>query len=81
MTKEQLVEWFPNVFNERASHLNGEYTVGLDPTILPVQHAPRKVAVALKPKIKETLDELLAQEVITLVIRPTEWISSIVAAP
>lgn len=40
-TKEQLVTRFPNVFNKGVAHLDGEYTIRLDPNIQPVQHTPR----------------------------------------
>ena len=46
-----------------------------------VQHAPWRIAVALRPKLKEALDDLVAQDVIAPVTTPTEWISSIVAVP
>ena len=46
-----------------------------------MQHAPRRIAVALRPKLKEALEDLVAQDVIAPVTTPTEWISSIVAVP
>ena len=50
-------------------------------TVPPVQHAPRRIAVALRPQLKDTLDALEAQGVIAQVTTPTKWISSIVAVP
>ncbi|PFX11501.1 Retrovirus-related Pol polyprotein [Stylophora pistillata] len=81
LSKEELVTKFPKVFTEGVGDLDGEYKIRLDPTVQPVQHAPRRVAVALRPKLKETLDDLVTQEVIAPVTEPTEWTSSIVIAP
>ena len=44
------------------------------------QHTPRCIAVALRPRLIEAIDDLAAQGVIALVATPTKWISSIVAA-
>ena len=81
LSKEEFVAKFPKVFSDGVGKLEGEYKIRLDPTVQPVQHAPRRVAVALRPKLKETLDDLVVQNVITPVTRPTAWINSIVAAP
>lgn len=81
LSKEELVTKFPKVFTEGVGNLDGEYKIRPDPTEQPVQHAPRWVAVALRPKLKETLDDLVTQEVIAPLTESTEWISSIVVAP
>ena len=81
VTKEELMLKFPNVFSEGLGQLDGQYTIRLDETVPPVQHAPRRIAVALRPQLKDTLDALEAQGVIAQVTTPTRWISSIVAVP
>lgn len=81
VTKEQLMLQFPDVFNEGLGQLDGEYKNRLDENVPPVQHAPRRVAVAVRPQLKETLDTLEAQGVIAQVTTPTKWISSMVAVP
>lgn len=78
VTKEELMSKFPKVFGESLRQLVGEYKIRLDETVPPVQHAPRRIAVALRLKLKETLDDLEAQVVIAQVTTPTKWISSIV---
>ena len=55
--------------------------IQIDETVQPVQHAPRRIAFVLRPKLKEALDDLVAQDIIAPVTTPTEWISSIVAVP
>lgn len=81
VTKEELMLKFPDVFGEGLGKLDGQYTIRLDETVPPVQHAPRRIAVALRPQLKDTLDALEAQGVIAQVTTPTRWISSIVAVP
>ena len=56
ITKEQQVEKFPKVFGEGIGQLDGEYKIRLDKTVPPVQHAPRRIAVALRPKLKDALE-------------------------
>ena len=81
VTKEELMLKFPDVFGEGLGQLDGQYTIRLDETVPPVQHAPRCIAVALRPQLKDTLDALEPQGVIAQVTTPTRWISSIVAIP
>ena len=81
VTKEELMLKFPDVFGEGLGQLDGQYTIRLDETVPPVQHAPRRIAVALRPQLKDTLDALEAQGVIAQVTTPTKWISSNVAVP
>ena len=81
VTKEELMSKFPEVFADGLGQLEGEYKIKLDKTVPPVQHAPRRIAVALRPKLKEALDDLEAQDVVAPVTTPTRWISSIVAVP
>ena len=72
---------FPDVFGEGLGQLDGQYKIRLDETVPPVQHAPRRIAVALRSQLKDTLDALEAQGIIAQVTTPTRWISSIVAVP
>ena len=81
VSKEQLIKKHPKVFSEGVGQLEGEYHIRLDPMIDPVQHAPRRVPVALRDCLKETLDGMVQQDIIVPVTKPTSWISSIVAVP
>lgn len=81
VTKEGLMLKFPDVFGDGLGQLDGEYKIRLDENVPPVQHASRRVAVALRPQLKETLDALEAQGVIAQVTTPIKWISSMVAVP
>jgi hypothetical protein len=81
MTKESLVENFSKVFTEDIGQLDGEYHIKVDPTITPVQHAPRRVPVALRAQLKAELEEMERQGIIVSVTTPTAWVSSIVVDP
>ena len=54
------------------------YHIEIDPAVPAVQHAPRRAPVALKAKLKEKLTELESKGIITKVVEPTAWISSLV---
>lgn len=73
-----LIDQYKDVF-EGLGCLEGDYHIELDPTVLPVQHVPRRVPVALKEQLKIKLDSLVAQGIITPVTTPTPWISNLVA--
>jgi len=52
--------------------------IQLDPSVPAVQHAPRRVPVALREQLKSELDELVSDGIIAPTSEPTEWISSLV---
>ena len=81
LTKEQLIQKYPQVFSEGVGRLESEYHIRLDSQIDPVQHAPRRVPVVLRERLRETLEELVQQDILALVTQPTEWISSMVVVP
>ena len=56
----------------------GSYRIRLDTNQQPVQHAPRRIPVASRDKVKEELVKLTGEDIITPVTAPTEWISSMV---
>ena len=80
-SKQQLCKKYPRVFSEGVGRLEGEYHIRLDPAIDPVQHAPRRVPVALRDRLKKTLDCMVQQGIIVPVTSPTPWISSMVVVP
>ena len=44
----------------------------------PIQQAPRRVSVALRDRVKATLADIVRDDIIEAVEKPTEWISSMV---
>ena len=81
ITKESLITRFPNVFEDGVGLLAGEHHINLDVTVDAVQHAPRRVPVAMRARLKDSLDELQDQQIVTPVTQPTQWISSLVVVP
>ena len=55
----------------------GTYTIWLDPSIPPAQHARRKVPIEYKEQIERALQQMEDLKIITPVTIPTEWVSSI----
>ena len=58
--------------------LPGEYDIKVDPNAAPKVHPPRRIAHALKPKVKEELNRMVREKVITKVETPTAWVNPIV---
>ena len=81
MSKERLLNQFPDVFAEEVGQLDGEYHIKIDPAVSPVQHPPRRVPVAMREKLKSELQHMTAQNIIAPVTTPTPWVSSLVAVP
>ena len=68
----------PDVLDKGLGLLKGEYHIRLNDSAKPV---PQRGRVALRYKIKETLEELHSAEVIEPVSKPTPWISCMLAVP
>jgi len=72
---------YPNLF-KGLGVLGGEYTIKLREDAKP--HAlftPRNVAIPLREKVKEQLDQMESSGVISKVTDPTEWCAGMVVAP
>ena len=67
---------FPKSF-DHVGNMPGIYTICLDPSVPPAQHARRKVPIEYKEQIENALQQMEDLKIITLVTIPTEWISSI----
>ena len=65
LTQEEILARFLSVFSDDMSQLSGEYRIHIDPNAQPVQHPSRHVAVVLRPKLRETFENLVEQDVIT----------------
>jgi len=80
MSLEQLEEKYPQVFGPGVGRLAGKYRIVLDEQVQPV-HPPRRVPVPLREVLKDTLDDLVRQDILAPVQQPTPWVSSLVAVP
>ena len=78
ISKAAITEKYATVFGDGIGELEGEYRIRLDDAVDPIQHAPRRVPVALKDRLKATLDDMVRDDIIEAVEKPTEWISSMV---
>ena len=74
LNRADLIRQFPRVFAEEVGQLEGEYHIKLDATIFPVQHAPRRVPVALRDQLKAELDKMTEQRITAPVTAPTRWV-------
>ena len=81
VSKEVLAKKYPKVFNMGVGKLEGEYHIRLDPKMNAVKHAPRRVPVALRAPLTNTLENMVRQDIIAPVTKPTSWISSMVVVP
>ena len=77
----QFIQRYPKVFKEGVGKIAGNYNIRLNPRVMPVQHAPRRVPVALRQRLKETLNSMVRANIIAPVTEPTQWISSMVVVP
>ena len=60
-TKSMLEMKFPTVFADGVGKLEIEHHISLNPSVDPVQQAPRCVQIALRDKLLESLDDLVCQ--------------------
>ena len=77
-TKGYLLKEFKDVFTGVGTLPGGPYHIQLKQDCKAVQHAPRQVAVSLKPEYQAELQRLTGLDVIAEVTEHTEWINSIV---
>ena len=54
------------------------YCIPIDNAHQPEQHASKRLPVAIRDKLKQTLEHLTQQGIITPVAEPADWISSMV---
>ena len=50
----------------------------IDPNATPVVHSPRRIPVALEEKVKQQLQSMVDDDIITKVTTPTDWVNSMV---
>ena len=81
LTKEGLYKKFPKAFSDGVGLLEGQYHIKVDKTVDPVQHAPRRVPVALRTRLQAELDRTAEENIIAPVTTPTCWVSSLVVVP
>ena len=84
LSRDWLHLWPPICNKKQLRHMYPEYFYGigkfnsLDDNAKPVIHPPRKIPLALQPKLDKELDEMVEQVIITLVTRPSAWVNAFV---
>ena len=71
----------PKGFCQGVGKLEGQYHICLNKDVIPVQHSPLRVPVALRDRLKETLNSLVTQGIIMPMTCSTPCINSIVVVP
>ena len=77
--KQNLIAQYPECF-DGIGKFQGEYHITIDPSVPPVVHPPRKVALRMKEEIKEELDDMVKKDIIAKIQEgePTAWVNSLV---
>jgi len=60
------------IFFSGTGEFSGEHHITVDPSVQPVIHAPRRVALALQPKLKQLLDSMVENGVLIKRDEPTD---------
>ena len=68
-TKEDIIQKFSIVFDEKIGKINGKYKIILEENNYPVKHCQRSVAVALQEKVNKKLNSLEEKGIIQKNIR------------
>lgn len=70
---------YPECFATEGKHfLDFEYSIKVDPSVIPKAHPPRRVPLELRDKLGSKLEEMVRRGIIERVSEPTEWVNSLV---
>ena len=78
LSKPTVLEEYHDCFDKLGCFPGEKYHIQLVDNPVPVVHPPRTVPVHILPLYKEELDKMIADDVITAVTEPTDWVNSIV---
>ena len=67
ISKVAITEKYATLFCDGITELEGAYRIRLDDAVDPIQHAPRRVSVALRDRLKATLDDMVRDGIIEAV--------------
>ena len=73
--KKMYPECFTNVTNCFPDY---EYHIELDMNVRPVIHAPRRIPLELKEKVRQKINEMTSEDILCKVDEPTDWVNSMV---
>ena len=78
LSKSTVLKEYHDCFDKLGCFPGEKYHIQLIDEPVPVIHPPRTVPVHILPLYKEELDKMIADDVITAVHEPTDWVNSIV---
>lgn len=73
-----LLEKYSDVFEGLGTIKGVVYDMKMKPDAKPVVNPPRRVPYALRNRLKESLDNLVKDDVIETVTEPTEWVNPLI---
>ena len=76
LSQEKILHNYKDVF-EGLGCFKGEYHIQIDENVKPVQHAPRRIPVAIREELKMKIDKMVKDGILAKVTEPTDWISSL----
>ena len=76
-SKEKINKEYGDLFHGLGC-FQDPYDITIDDSVSPVIHAQRKVPLALHDRLKNKLDQMEKDGIITSVTEPTDWVSSLV---
>ncbi|GFX55346.1 uncharacterized protein K02A2.6 [Trichonephila clavipes] len=77
ISKNELIKQYKDVFTG-VEFPNEPYSITLKDNAVPVIHPPRRVPLALQPKLKSSLDRLEKEGIVSKVNKPTDLVQSLV---
>lgn len=77
---DAIIDGYASVFSEDIGTLPGTAHFQVDESVTPCVSPTHNVPVALKPLLKESLEELTTKGVIAPVDKPTDWVNNVVIA-
>ena len=78
VSKATVTNEYQDCFNNIGRFPGGQYHIQLIDNATPVIHLPRTVPVHIMPLYKAELEKMIADDIITEVKEPTDWVNSIV---
>lgn len=75
---DDLLSEYSDVLGDEIGCMPNTYTIKIDHSVPPVVHAPRPVPVPIREQVKAELTRLESCGIITKVVDPTDWVSSMV---
>jgi len=77
LTPNDIVTRYSDLFDGTVGCMAGEVHLEVNPKVPAVQMPLRRLPVALRDQVKAELDQLVANEVITPVTEPTDWVNAL----